>query len=349
MATEKNQSIPFIAKDDRITFIHGNRSHTILSDEFSYNQVLSFLKAKDFDSIRKVLDGTLKEKALNSFIPESTGLTVKDDGTVFFKGEEIKNSVVNRIKTFIAQGLPFEPLVKFLENLLQNPSFNSRTQLYSFLEHNDIPITEDGFILSYKAVRADFYDKHSGTIKNDIGKTIKMDRSKIDDNPNNHCSSGLHVGAIEYVQNFFHSGQDKILICKVNPRDVVSVPNDHNARKVRVCEYTVVDFYTGPLTQHLYDDKIQRTESIYSTSYQDLKDEYDDWDEEDLDEDDDFEDELDDDDEDWDEELEDDEDTDCGFEDCDVCGPFDLDEYSSQDVKPPVLPQRDRYGRFIKK
>lgn len=274
------KNIPFLAKEGSITFIFENRSHTILSDDSRYNLILSFLKKKDFDSIANVLKNVSVKQAVNSVIPVSTGLVVNSDGTFTFKGEKVENSVVSRIQKFVEQGLPFEPLVKFLENLMSNPSFNSRKQLYSFLEHNDIPITEDGCFFSYKAVRADFYDKHSGTIHNGIGKVIRMDRNKIDDNPDNHCSSGLHVGALEYVKWFGNGSQDKILICKVNPKDVVSVPNDHNARKVRVCEYKIVDFYTGPLYDNLYDDNIQSKASQYGEFYDDLKEEYNDWEDE---------------------------------------------------------------------
>lgn len=334
-------SIPFIAKSDKITFLYEGRSHTFESGDGLYDSILSYLKKSDFKSLEKVLKGEVVKPKIDEFLPKGAGLVVNKDGSVFLNGEEVKNSVVNRIKTFIEQGLPYEPLVKFLKNLMDNPSFNSRTQLYAFLEHNDIPITEDGCFFAYKAVRADLYDKHSGKIHNGIGATIKMDRSLIDDNPNNHCSSGLHVGAIGYV-NGFGSGNDATLICKINPKDVVSVPNDHNAQKVRVCEYTVVDFYSGVLNRHLYDDNLQAVGSDFDESYDDLKDQYDDWEDDecdDYDDDEDFEDEYDDD--------------------------VECDEWEIEEIvkSAPVysaprstcntpkftssLPKRDRFGRFV--
>ena len=59
------------------------------------------------------------------------------------------------------EGLPFEPLVKLFENLMKNISYQTRTQLYDFLEHKNLPITEDGCFLAYKAVNSDYKDKYS--------------------------------------------------------------------------------------------------------------------------------------------------------------------------------------------
>ena len=47
-------------------------------------------------------------------------------------------------------------------------------------------------------------------------------------------------------------GGDQVVVCKVNPRDVVSVPTDSNFGKLRVCRYEVVSvlktIYAAPVT-----------------------------------------------------------------------------------------------------
>jgi len=98
----------------------------------------------------------------------------------------------------------------------------------------------------YKGIRSDWTDKYSGKIDNSIGKTIKFPRNKVDDNRENQCSWGLHVGSLDYVVDYC---TERVVLVKVNPRDVVSVPKDHDAQKCRVCEYTVLSEYDGELVR----------------------------------------------------------------------------------------------------
>ena len=56
-----------------------------------------------------------------------------------------------------------------------------------------------------------------------------------DGDPSTECSYGLHVGATKYVETF-GSGDKSVLVCLVNPMNVVAVPNYDNS-KIRVREY----------------------------------------------------------------------------------------------------------------
>jgi hypothetical protein len=47
----------------------------------------------------------------------------------------------------------------------------------------------------------------------------------------------LHVCSQSYLGHF---GGDRVIVCKINPKDVVSVPADYNNAKMRVCRYEVV-------------------------------------------------------------------------------------------------------------
>jgi hypothetical protein len=175
----------------------------------------------------------------------------------------------------MSKGLPFQPLVNFLDNLMENPSMQSQTELYDFLEHQYLPITEDGHFLAYKAVRNDYMDKYAGTFDNRVGSICEMRRAKVDDNRGVGCSQGLHAGALNYVASYgsVDSG-DKIVIVKINPKDVVSVPNDCNCEKLRTCRYEVVGEYQGELLKPLY--KSEFSEDNYDDEEEALYDEYDD-------------------------------------------------------------------------
>lgn len=82
-----------------------------------------------------------------------------------------------------------------------------------------------------------YTDAHSKTFKMRIGHPVKMPRSKCNNNPNQECSFGLHVGTPGYVGNSdSNSLGDTIIACLVNPLHVISVPYS-DAKKMRVCEY----------------------------------------------------------------------------------------------------------------
>jgi hypothetical protein len=233
------------------------------------------------------------EKAVATF---SDGLVEIKNGQVTYEGEVVHGSISKRILEFMSKGLPFQPLVNFLNNLMENPSMQSQTELYDFLEHQYLPITEDGHFLAYKAVRSDYMDKYAGKFRNKVGDVCEMRRAKVDDNRGVGCSQGLHAGALNYVAGYgsVDSG-DKIVIVKINPKDVVSVPNDCNCEKLRTCRYEVVGEYQGELLKPLY--KAEFSEDDYEDDYETIHDEYDDnyWDQfEDEDEDEDYADDEDD-------------------------------------------------------
>ena len=236
---------------------------------------------------------------MNKLQNDSGGRVTYENGEVLLDGKVLHNSLAQRVKDFASWGIPFEYLLKFIAKIEQNPSFNSRNQLYGFLEHSDIVIHEDGDFVAYKAVRNDYLDKYTATILNNVGARVKMDRSQIDDNPRSHCSCGLHVGSIKYAGTggFYHNGGDRTMLVKVNPKDVVSVPNDHSCKKCRVCEYEVIGEVSEPLTCPLYTAEGNQYEPEFTDSvtfdgfdydyddyeasdiydYDDEEDEYDSW------------------------------------------------------------------------
>jgi hypothetical protein len=167
---------------------------------------------------------------------QADGLRLVDGQVVTSDGEALPTELNARILEFRREGLPFEHLLKFWENLKSNPSFRSREQLFKFLEHNGHPLTEDGCFIAYRGVTSDFKDKHTGKFDNSPGAICEMPRTQVDDDPTRTCSAGLHVAAWEYASGF---GETKIEV-KVNPKDVVAVPVDYNGQKMRVCRFEVI-------------------------------------------------------------------------------------------------------------
>jgi hypothetical protein len=267
--------------DGNLTLVLNNRTYQVLPDHINYKMILEALPSATADELLEIVD---VEKAVSTF---SDGLVEIKNGKVMYEGEEVHGSISKRILEFMSKGLPFQPLVNFLNNLMENPSMQSQKELYDFLEHEHLPITEDGHFLAYKAVRNDFKDKYRGTFDNSVGQIVKMQRAKVDDDRARGCSDGLHAGALNYVAGYgsLENG-DKIVIVKINPSDVVSVPSDCNCEKLRTCRYEVVGEYQGELLKPLYsasfteDEYSEDDEDDYNTLDESYWDQFDEEDEE---------------------------------------------------------------------
>lgn len=183
-------------------------------------------------------------------------------GTVYLDGDPVDNSCTKAILRWMEDGeQDWEPLVRFFEKVQGNPSENSRSQLYAFLAANDYTITPEGDIVGYKAVREIDGGKFGGKFESirggevgDVqvngedaaskpvqgpGDVVTMQRSLVDPDEFVHCSVGLHVAAWSYANDLFGGNASPVLRVIVSPTDVVSVPTDHDAQKMRVCKYTV--------------------------------------------------------------------------------------------------------------
>lgn len=212
------------------------RTFNLHKSDMRFNEVVELINTGKLSKIPDVFDD---EKSLKLTLPKSLRkfFTIKGN-ELFFKGEAIPSELYNKVVEYRRHKLPFKHILLFWMNLKMNPSFNSREQLFKFLEHNGHPITQDGCFIAYRSVNLDFKDWHTGKMDNRVGKTVKVSRSKVDDNPNNTCSHGLHVAAWQYASTFRTGGH--LVEVKVNPKDVVAVPTDYDGTKMRVCEFKVI-------------------------------------------------------------------------------------------------------------
>lgn len=218
---------------------------TITAGQDGFAKAIEALKAKDFDLLLSIMT---PEKHIESFT--AGGLKV-EDGVVTFNGRAIDDYMAKKLMQFMEEDLPWEHLAKFIENLMANPSFRARKELYKFLETEDLPITEDGHFLAYKSVRAgSMLDWHSNSFDNSIGNVLEMPREDVDDNHQNGCSVGFHAGSLSYVRGFYSYGSAHVIV-KINPADVVSVPSE-DVRKLRTCRYEVLKEFDGELLKKLY-------------------------------------------------------------------------------------------------
>jgi hypothetical protein len=212
--------------------ITGEKPFNISREHKLFPAFLEALNKNDILELKKLINIA---NSVNEYVA-NTKLIIKN-GTLYYDGEPLSGLLVDRILQLMAEKQDANNLIKFLDNLLQNPSKQSVDELYIFLEHcGDLPITEDGRFIAYKWVQDNYTDVHTGKFDNSVGKIISMPRNKVDDDRSVTCSTGLHVCSSGYTKF-----GPRLMLVAVNPRDVVSVPDDYNNAKMRVCEYEVVD------------------------------------------------------------------------------------------------------------
>lgn len=196
-------------------------------------------------------------------------------GVVTRNGETLHSAVARRIEAFVKDGLPYTPLLNFMQRCEANPNQESVLELYDFLDRTGLPITPDGHFLAYKGVTDDFKDCHTKTFDNSAGQTHEIPREAVDPDRRQECSYGFHVGAYQYATGF----GTKVMRVKVDPADAVAVPLDHNAQKLRTRKYSVLDEYDtakGEMPSPLYGEQgetFTKTSVTVSSDKGDLRDE----------------------------------------------------------------------------
>ncbi len=219
------------------------------SDDFSIFEKFG-ITIDNFDSHKRDVSDLLEELIdlvdVSHTINElGAGKVVVRNGVVYYENEPINLLITERILWGISQGFDMTAHMLFLDHSMNNPSSRAVNEMYRFMEQNRMGITEDGHILGYKRVRADFKDIYTGTFDNSPGQIVEMKRNKVNDNPTETCSHGLHFCSMSYLPHYGAYPGNKVVIVKVNPADIVSVPIDYGNAKVRCCRYEVMSEYTG--------------------------------------------------------------------------------------------------------
>lgn len=238
-----------------ITVFVGAEVHTASSESHpNFEEIVQAAVASDVDPDELVALFDVSEVVASRFDPLSERVTVAN-GRVYFDGDEVDNALTRQIVRFLEEDVEdWIPLVNFFENVAANPTEHSREQLYEWLDRHTFTIDGDGYLIAYKGVRklsdgrfesvrsgygiVDGEVIQNGYIPNDVGSIIEIPRSMVHHDPAVGCSVGMHVGTYEYASGWARGGLLKV---RVNPRDVVSVPTDCNAQKVRVCRYEVLE------------------------------------------------------------------------------------------------------------
>jgi hypothetical protein len=226
-----------------ISLVLDGKPYSINQNHPRYFEIREAAKTRDVDTLRKLVD-------VNKLVEDySNGLFAIKDSKVLYDGQVTESAISARIIRMIQEGFEITPMINFLNNLMENPSKNAVSDLYRFLEHNELPITDDGHFLAYKKVKPDYTDFHSGKFDNSIGKVVEERRNLVDEDNNRTCSTGLHFCSLSYLPNYASNDNYRVVIVKVHPKDVVAVPRDYDNAKVRCCKYEVVGEHSSQFTE----------------------------------------------------------------------------------------------------
>lgn len=214
------------------------------------------------EEIQELFD--IRTHLSNQFEAVSERVVIRNNH-LYFDGQPINNTIAQTVMRFYRRGENFRPLVHFFEKVMTNLDSHVRDQLYDWISDRNLTISSDGDLIAYKGVRRDSENGYcsisrgpaivdgrdvNGPVPNNPGSTVEIARNAVDTRSDVGCSTGLHVGTWDYASGF---GNGVVLTTKVNPRDVVSVPTDCSAQKMRVCRYRVLEVTEEELTRPLYN------------------------------------------------------------------------------------------------
>lgn len=246
-----------------ILFLSNGEKVRVEKTDKNYAKILKTFelpKEEQEDAIRNVIKPVQITAAA---IAGNVGFSIDGD-VVTYQGEDLPPALVQKVLSILRDGLPLEHFERFWERLEKNPSSSSVNELIDFLSYKELPITEDGYFIAYRGVNDNYYSVHgntktkvlqgavdsNGRILNSVGSTIEVLRREVDDNRDQGCSYGLHVGSLDYASCW----GPKVIVVKVDPADVVSVPKDSACQKCRVCKYEVLYDFVGEITASVVSD-----------------------------------------------------------------------------------------------
>lgn len=236
--------IAHLVSGDTVTVFVDNKLYSTVRGTETYTKCMALLASggaeEQFDALFNI------EKAVAEC---SGGELVIYHNRVTYRGAAVHNVVADKLLELIEANEPYRPLANFMVRLLRNPSNRSVETFYNFMTNFGLPITDDGMVVAWKAVRSDYTDKYTGKTSNHVGAEISCDRNKVDDDPKQACSYGWHCGSLNYAAVIFGSpaSGDRIMAVLLDPEHAVCVPRDHDYQKVRTCRYKVIGEVENPL------------------------------------------------------------------------------------------------------
>lgn len=272
--------IAYMISATSLSVVVNGQSFIIQKDTKEFNDALEAIRNEDEETLLEI------KSIVDKIKKYSSGNISIENNKVFFNGNELHGYVVDRLIEFYKNDYPWEALKNFIIKLYRNPSKVSIDMAYQFLETQRFNILPDGNVIGFKGVNPDGYSitgntnvqvlsgkvDSRGRILNEDNAVIEIPRNQVTDDPNIACEQGLHIGSYAFAKSFAERGIVKLV--KFSPEDIVSVPNDSNHEKLRVCKYQVIETMKDEgLLNSGYHNPISYDEDEDEDNYDDYEDE----------------------------------------------------------------------------
>lgn len=266
-----------------LLFLDGTQ-YEVAQDHPNFKAIKGKLEVADYTNLVDLMD---IRSSVKKWLGVNPRFALVND-LLALDGVAFSNAVTDKVLKMIDAGNDPQALFNFLTKVRLNPSNVAQKELLLFCTANGFMIHADGDLLAYKAVRPDFSDIHSGSVNYKLASlmsadeldalrrgglqgrqknvsvtvengvtVVSMPRFAVDDIRDNVCSNGLHFAAHEYAKMFGGSNSNMLLL-KLSPADVVSIPSDYKNQKGRCSKFTVVALLSeaAPLAEkEVYDDR----------------------------------------------------------------------------------------------
>lgn len=235
------ENVVYIVNDSSIV-VHYNDGETFILDSThdEYDSAKDLIMNGKVEDFKKLLIDIMD--AIANMSKEEFYI---DNDTLYYLGVPIKSSVGKLYVQKHNEGNGIEAIQAFIRNVQANPYKQSKAsveELYDFLSNTGMPLTADGCFLAYKYVKKDYKDSHTGTVEHVIGESLPvLGEGEFDPDRNQTCSKGYHFCAYKYLGSYNKSNYFRLLLVKVNPKDVVAIPTDYNNMKGRAVTYEILD------------------------------------------------------------------------------------------------------------
>lgn len=237
---------PYTIGTSAVTVIVDGKPFTFTSSEAdgaAFRDVVDAIRAgRTADQVLLLCDHYASLRKAVAADTSHDGRISFNDNFLLVDGVPVEADVLlAKLRQLLAQGIAVKPWLKLIENIWGNPASYARDEFLLWFEQAQMPITPDGCFIAYKRVRDSYFDIHSNTIEYRPGTTVEMDRSKVDPDRHRTCSAGLHFCSRQYLPHFSsHGNNDRVVLVKINPADVVSIPSDYNNAKGRAWRMEVI-------------------------------------------------------------------------------------------------------------
>lgn len=237
------------------------------SSHRNFDKILEILSSQDEymddDEVTSEILHAFSGANVEAFTSLTGTVSVSSFG-VYYNGKAVSNKAADAILavedlTRIQDRLDATTIANFLEKAMKNPNPHAANDLFEWICKHDFVIYENGDFGAYKGVHSEdgrYLSTSSGRavvdgvpvegrIPTKVGSTVTMPREDVLHDPDQFCGPGLHAGTYEYASYY----GDTMVLCRINPEDVVSIPRDANGQKIRVCKYYIDDFAPNKRTK----------------------------------------------------------------------------------------------------